>query len=111
LREWADAKGVRDILHDEVERFRDYCLSGKNGKPVAYADYPAACRKWITNPNFSHGPRPLPRASPNGQQSNEQAKFTRSIAALQGVGGHRGPADLPEEHGETGRRALGRSYP
>lgn len=52
-----------------------------------------------------------PRASPNGQQSNEQAKFTRSIAALQGVGGHRGPADIPEEHGEAGRRALGRSHP
>lgn len=51
------------------------------------------------------------RASPNGQESNEQAKFTRSIAALQGVGGHRGPADIPEEHGEIGRRALGRSYP
>lgn len=51
------------------------------------------------------------RASPNGLQSNEQAKFTRSIAALQGVGGHRGPADIPEEHGETGRRALGGSHP
>lgn len=65
LREWADAKGVRDILADEVERFRDYCLSGKNGKPVAYADYVAACRKWITNPNYGHAPSAI-RTTPNG---------------------------------------------
>ena len=106
LHSWAEAKGVRDILRDEVERFHDYCLSGKNGKPVVYADYAAACRKWITNPSFDHTPRnksPVPL-----RKSNEAAKFDVSISALQGVGGNRGAAHVSDQHGEDGGRFLRR---
>lgn len=47
------------------------------------------------------GPIPL-------RASNESAKFDRSIAALQGVGGNRGTAHLSDEHGEDGGRFLRR---
>lgn len=74
-----------------------------------YIEHPATYLNKRTWEDDIEPVRAVPaRASPNGQQSNEQAKFTRSIAALQGVGGHRGPADLPEEYGETGGGVLGR---
>lgn len=80
LRPWADEKGVRDILADEVDRFRDYCLAGKNGRPIVYDNYAAACRKWITNPNY--GPQ-SPSRSPtalNGQRSNAAVKEERMFS-------------------------------
>jgi hypothetical protein len=116
LRVWADEKGLGDTLRAEAERFRDYCLSKidpatgyppGSRKPL-YTDYAAACRKWITNPSFAHTARAPARASPNGQHpSNEQTKFSRSVAALRGVGGQRESADIPDQHGEAGRRLLG----
>ena len=98
LHSWADAKGVRDILRDEVERFHDYCLSGKNGKPVVYADYAAACRKWITNPSFDHAPRskaptPLYTAGRKDGNNDDAGRATasgeRPGGAAGGVGGGR----------------------
>jgi hypothetical protein len=81
LGRWATEKGVDDILVAEVERFRDYCLSGRDGKPVEYADYAAACRKWITNPNYGHSSSPS-RASPNGQHAAQPARTARNIEIL-----------------------------
>lgn len=77
LSPWAEAHGVRDILADEVDRFRDYCLSGKNGKPVTYADYAAACRKWITNPSYGHTSQSRAPTAQNSQRSNAAVKEER----------------------------------
>jgi len=77
LRPWADEKGVRDILADEVDRFRNYCLSGKKGAPITYADYAAACRNWITNPNYGHSARAAPIAV---QRSNAAVKEERMFS-------------------------------
>jgi len=80
LRPWADKKGVRDILADEVDRFRDYCLSGKNGRPVTYADYAAGCRKWITNPSYGHTSQSRAPTALNGQRSNAAVKEERMFS-------------------------------
>jgi hypothetical protein len=82
LAEWADDKGVREILRDECERFIDHCLAGKDGRPVVYQNYAAAARKWITNPNFAHGPR-----APSGAGAG--AKFARSVENLRLLGERR----------------------
>jgi hypothetical protein len=82
LADWADRKGVRDILRDEVERFIDHCLAGKDGRQVVYQSYTAAARKWITNPNFAHGPRAPNRNGPD-------AKFARTVENLRLLGERR----------------------
>jgi len=83
LRPWAEERGVRDILADEVDRFRDYCLSGKNGKPIAYADYAAACRKWITNPSYGHSARAPTPLVVNGSPIPANSRTARNIRVLQ----------------------------
>lgn len=119
LGDWAATKGVAVTLREEVEAFRDYCLTKidpatgwlPGTRKLLYADYAAGCRRWITNPDFAHPARAPARASPVGQHpSNEQTKFSRSVAALQGVGGPREPADIPDQHGEAGRRLLRRDH-
>lgn len=82
LHSWAEERGVRDILADEVDRFRDYCLSGKNGKPVTYADYAAACRKWITNPSYGHTARAPTQLVVNGSPIPANSRTARNIRML-----------------------------
>lgn len=84
-----------------VNLWRDY--HRERGTDIK--DFNASLRRWVRTE------KPPPRASPNGQHpSNERTKFSRSVAALQGVGGHREPADIPDQHGETGRRLLRRDH-
>jgi len=91
LADWATAKGVRQYLEPEAERFVNHCEAGKNGKPVVYANYARALQNWITNPDYGPTARAPARASPNGPHpSTESAKFGRSLSALQQVGGKRG---------------------
>ncbi len=82
LRPWAEERGVREILADEVDRFRDYCLSGKNGRPVTYADYAAGCRKWITNPNYGHTARAPTPLVVNGNPIPANSRTARNIRVL-----------------------------
>jgi hypothetical protein len=98
LREYAADFADVDLL-EVAKALRDKGSGVKNG----WSTY----RNWLKSER-ENGARHA-RAAPtpfNGRISNEQAKFSRSIAALQGVGGYRGPADLPDEHGPDDRRLL-----
>jgi hypothetical protein len=50
---WASERGIpARRLSDEAERFRHFCLAGKEGRPIRYADYGAAFKYWLTNPLY-----------------------------------------------------------
>jgi hypothetical protein len=91
LQSWAEGKGFADTLREEVEGFRDYCLtkidpaSGylAGTRKLLYADYPAACRRYMTNPNFAHPARAPARASPAGLVAAQPPRTRRNIGVIE----------------------------
>lgn len=82
---WATARGIPpDALRDDVERFRDTCIS--EGR--VFRDWAAAARKWLSNQDYGPQARqgavvasePRRRAPPAGRQ--QPPRTERNLEAI-----------------------------